>query len=97
MEKSFHGRTMATDHRERKSQGAGRFRTLANGICTGSMQRPEAVAQVGVHNKNVVAILVEPYQEKGRQCAWEASYLQGLRHLCDQNGWLLMLTKCSVG
>jgi acetylornithine aminotransferase len=59
----------------------------------------DAVEQVGVHNKNIVAILVEPYQGEGGVNVPQATYLQGLRHLCDQNGWLLMLdeVQCGIG
>jgi acetylornithine aminotransferase len=59
----------------------------------------EAVSQVAVHNKNIVAILVEPYQGEGGVNVPQAHYLQGLRHLCDQNGWLLMLdeVQCGIG
>ena len=91
MEKSFHGRTMATLTASGNRKVQAGFEPLLTGFARVPYNDLEAVAQVGVHNKNVVAILVEPYQGEGGVNVPEASYLQGLRHLCDQNGWLLML------
>jgi len=54
---------------------------------------------VAVHNKNIVAILVEPYQGEGGINVPQVSYLKGLRQICDKNGWLLMLdeVQCGIG
>jgi acetylornithine aminotransferase len=75
------------------------FEPLLTGFARVPYNDLEAVSQVAVHNKNVVAILVEPYQGEGGVNVPQASYLQGLRHLCDQNGWLLMLdeVQCGIG
>lgn len=99
MEKSFHGRTMATLTASGNRKVQAGFEPLLTGFARVPYNDLEAVAQVGVHNKNVVAILVEPYQGEGGVNVPEASYLQGLRHLCDQNGWLLMLdeVQCGIG
>ena len=99
MEKSFHGRTMATLTASGNRKVQAGFEPLLTGFARVPYNDLEAVAQVGVHNKNVVAILVEPYQGEGGVNVPEVSYLQGLRHLCDQNGWLLMLdeVQCGIG
>lgn len=99
MERSFHGRTMATLTASGNRKVQAGFEPLMTGFARVPYNDLEAVAQVGVHNKNVVAILVEPYQGEGGVNVPEASYLQGLRHLCDQNGWLLMLdeVQCGIG
>ncbi|MDQ3187069.1 MAG: aspartate aminotransferase family protein [Pseudomonadota bacterium] len=99
MEKSFHGRTMATLTASGNRKVQAGFEPLLTGFARVPYNDLEAVAQVGVHNKNVVAILVEPYQGEGGVNVPQANYLQGLRHLCDQNGWLLMLdeVQCGVG
>ena len=99
MEKSFHGRTMATLTASGNRKVQAGFEPLLTGFARVPYNDLEAVAQVGVHNKNVVAILVEPYQGEGGVNVPQASYLQGLRHLCDQNGWLLMLdeVQCGIG
>lgn len=99
MERSFHGRTMATLTASGNRKVQAGFEPLLTGFARVPYNDLEAVAQVGIHNKNVVAILVEPYQGEGGVNVPEANYLQGLRHLCDQNGWMLMLdeVQCGIG
>lgn len=99
MEKAFHGRTMATLSAtgNRKSQAG--FEPLVSGFIRVPFDDIEAVRQVASRNLNVVAILVEPIQgEGGINIPKDASaYLQGLRKLCDERGWLLMLDEVQSG
>jgi acetylornithine/N-succinyldiaminopimelate aminotransferase len=99
MEKSFHGRTMATLTASGNRKVQAGFEPLLTGFARVPYNDLEAVAQVAVHNKSIVAILVEPYQGEGGVNVPQAHYLQGLRHLCDQHGWLLMLdeVQCGIG
>ncbi|HJT51334.1 MAG TPA: aspartate aminotransferase family protein [Nitrosospira sp.] len=99
MEKSFHGRTLATLTASGNRKVQAGFEPLLTGFARVPYNDLEAVAQVAVHNKNIVAILVEPYQGEGGVNVPQANYLKGLRHLCDQNGWLLMLdeVQCGIG
>jgi acetylornithine aminotransferase len=59
----------------------------------------DAVAQVAGHNKNIVAVLVEPIQgEAGIRVPLPLpDYFQGLRRICDEQGWLLMLDEVQSG
>jgi len=59
----------------------------------------EAVKQVAKRKNNVVAILVEPVQGEGgvHIPADLKAYFQGLRQVCDENGWLLMLDEVQSG
>lgn len=99
MEKSFHGRTLATLSAtgNRKTQAG--FEPLVSGFVRVPFDDVEAVRQVAAHNKNVVAILVEPVQgEGGINIPHDASgYLEQLRKICDDNGWLLMLDEVQTG
>ena len=97
MERSFHGRTMAslTASGNRKVQAG--FEPLLSGFVRVPYNNIEAVAQVAANNKDVVAVLVEPFQGEGGVNIPEAHYLRELRHLCDQNGWLLMLDEVQSG
>ncbi len=99
MEKSFHGRTLATLSAtgNRKTQAG--FEPLVSGFVRVPFDDVEAVRQVAAHNKNVVAILVEPVQgEGGINIPHDASgYLEQLRKICDDHGWLLMLDEVQTG
>ena len=99
MEKAFHGRTLATLSAtgNRKTQAG--FEPLVSGFVRVPFDDVEAVRQVASHNKNVVAILVEPVQgEGGINIPHDAAgYLEQLRKICDDNGWLLMLDEVQTG
>ena len=99
MDKAFHGRTLATLSAtgNRKTQAG--FEPLVSGFVRVPFDDLDAVRQVASHNPNVVAILVEPIQgEGGINVPHDAKgYLQGLRKLCDEHGWLLMLDEVQSG
>ena len=99
MEKAFHGRTLATLSAtgNRKTQAG--FEPLVSGFVRVPFDDLDAVRQVASRNVNVVAVLVEPVQgEGGINVPHDAnSYLQGLRKLCDEHGWLLMLDEVQSG
>ena len=56
-----------------------------------------AVRKVASNNHNVVAVLVELIQGEGGINICHDDYLQGLREICDANGWLLMLDEVQSG
>ena len=99
MERSFHGRTMATLSAtgNRKTQAG--FEPLVSGFIRVPYDDLEAVKQIAARKNNVVAILVEPVQGEGgvNIPADMSTYLQGLRQVCDDNGWLLMLDEVQSG
>lgn len=97
MERSFHGRTMATltATGNRKTQAG--FEPLLAGFVRAPYDDLMAVRQVAAHNKDIVAILLETYQGEGGVNFPQANYLQGLRQICDQNEWLLMLDEVQCG
>ncbi|MBY0578587.1 MAG: aspartate aminotransferase family protein [Burkholderiales bacterium] len=97
MEKSFHGRTMATLSATGNRKVQAGFEPLLAGFARVPYDDIPAVEQVALHNKNIVAILVEPYQGEGGVQVPQADYLAGLRRICDQHGWLLMLDEVQCG
>lgn len=97
MERSFHGRTMATLTASGNRKVQAGFEPLLSGFVRVPYNNIEAIAQVAVNNKDIVAVLVEPFQGEGGVNIPEAHYLQQLRHLCSQNGWLLMLDEVQSG
>lgn len=97
MEQSFHGRTMATLTATGNRKVQAGFEPLLTGFVRVPYNNLEAIKQVAENNKNVVAVLVEPFQGEGGVNVPQARYLQELRALCDQHGWLLMLDEVQSG
>lgn len=97
MEGSFHGRTLATltATGNRKIQAG--FEPLVHGFNRVPYDDLDAVRQVAEHNKEVVGILVEPVQGEGGINVPAPGYLKGLREICDERGWLLILDEIQTG
>lgn len=99
MERSFHGRTMATLSATGNRKAQAGFEPLVSGFIRVPYDDIEAVKTIASRKNNVVAVLVEPVQGEGgvHIPADVAAYLQGLRKLCDDNGWLMMLDEVQTG
>ena len=97
MEKSFHGRTMATLSATGNRKVQAGFEPLVSGFVRVPFGDAEAVAKLAEHHNNIVAVLVEPYQGEGGVQIPEAGYLDQLRAICDRNEWLLMLDEVQTG
>ena len=97
MEKAFHGRTLATLSATGSRKVQAGFEPLVSGFMRVPYDDLEAVRQVAQHNRNVVAVLVEPIQGEGGINVAQLEYLKGLRELCDQYQWLLMLDEIQCG
>ena len=99
MEKAFHGRTLATLSATGSRKVQAGFEPLVSGFVRVPYADLDAVRLVAQHNRNVVAVLVEPIQGEGGINVAHFDYLRGLRELCDQYQWLLMLDEiqCGIG
>jgi acetylornithine/N-succinyldiaminopimelate aminotransferase len=97
MEKSFHGRTMATLSATGNRKVQAGFEPLVSGFVRVPFGDADAVAKLAAHHKNIVAVLVEPYQGEGGVQIPEADYLAKLRRICDGNEWWLMLDEVQTG
>ncbi len=97
MEKAFHGRTLATLSATGNRKVQAGFEPLVKGFIRVPYDDLEAIRQVARHTPNVVAVLVEPIQGEGGVRTPDISYLQGLRKICDENEWLLMLDEVQCG
>ncbi len=97
MERSFHGRTMATLTATGSRKVQAGFEPLLTGFARVPYNDAAAVQQVAAHNKNVVAVLVEPIQGEGGIQVPDAAFLSKLRGICDAQGWLLMLDEVQTG
>jgi acetylornithine/N-succinyldiaminopimelate aminotransferase len=99
MDRAFHGRTLATLSATGNRKVQAGFEPLVPGFVRVPFDDLDAVRLVAQHNRNVVAVLVEPVQgEGGINIPHDgAAYLRGLREICDANGWLLMLDEVQSG
>ncbi|MDP1653677.1 MAG: aspartate aminotransferase family protein [Rhodocyclaceae bacterium] len=99
MEKAFHGRTLATLSATGNRKVQAGFEPLVGGFVRVPFDDLEAVEQVAANNQSVVAVLIEPIQGEGGINIAHAEYLQGLRRICDERGWLLMFdeVQCGIG
>ena len=98
-EKAFHGRSIATLSATGNPKVQKGFEPLVEGFVRVPLNDLAAVEEVARTNPNVVAVFLETIQGEGgiNPSRWE--YLQGLRRLCDDSGWLLMLdeVQCGIG
>jgi acetylornithine aminotransferase len=97
MEGSFHGRTLATltaTGNTRIQQG---FEPLVEGFVRVPYDDLDAVHQAAEQHPEITAVLVEPITGEGGIRVPDPGYLRGLRELCDQRGWLLMLDEIQAG
>ena len=94
-ENSFHGRTMATLSATGNKKIKVGFAPLVSGFIHVPYDDIEAIKAAAT--PNTVAVMVEPIQGEGGVRVPAPSYLQNLRKLCDERGWLLMLDEIQTG
>jgi acetylornithine/N-succinyldiaminopimelate aminotransferase len=97
MEKSFHGRTMATLTATGSRKVQAGFEPLVKGFVRAPYNDIDTIKQMASNNANIVAILVEPIQGEGGIHIPDEHYLPTLRKICDEHGWLLMLDEVQSG
>lgn len=97
MEGSFHGRTLATLTATGNRRVQAGFEPLVSGFNRVPYNDLDAVRQVGDNDSKVVAVLVEPIQGEGGIVIPDDGYLEGIRRICDERGWLLMLDEIQTG
>lgn len=97
VEGSFHGRTMATLTATGNRKVRAGFDPLLSGFVRAPFNHLDAVAQIAANNSEVVAMLVEPILGEGGINIPNDDYLSGLRKICDDNDWLLILDEVQTG
>ena len=97
LEKSFHGRTMATLSATGSRKVQAGFEPLVSGFVRVPFDDLDAIRRVAEHNHNIVAVMVELVQGEGGINICHPDYLKGLRELCDSHDWLLMLDEVQSG
>lgn len=96
-EGSFHGRTIATltATGNRKIQAG--FEPLVPGFLRAPYNDLDAIRAIAENSSDVVAVLVEPVTGEGGIRIPDDDYLTGIRALCDEHGWLMMLDEIQSG
>jgi acetylornithine/N-succinyldiaminopimelate aminotransferase len=97
MENSFHGRTLATLTATGNRKVQAGFEPLVQGFIRVPYNSLRAIETVARNSADVVAVLVEPIQGEGGINVPDPDYLPGLRRICDEHGWLLMLDEIQTG
>ena len=97
MEKAFHGRSLATLSATGSRKVQAGFEPLVSGFVRVPLNDLEAVRQVAEHNKNVVAVFIEPIQGEGGINVSRLEYLRGLREICERNQWLFISDEVQCG
>jgi acetylornithine aminotransferase len=96
-EKAFHGRSIATLSATGNPKVQAGFGPLVEGFVRVPLNDLDAVREVARTNPNVVAVFLETIQGEGGINPTRVEILQGLRQICDQQDWLLMLDEVQCG
>ena len=97
MEKSFHGRTMATLTATGNRKVQAGFEPLVSGFVRVPYNDFEAISKVAESNKDVVAVMLEVVQGEGGIHMADMGFLRDVRRLCDENAWLLICDEVQCG
>jgi acetylornithine aminotransferase len=97
MEKSFHGRTMATLSATGNRKVQAGFEPLVSGFVRVPYGDLEAIKAVAEHNHQVVAVMLEIIQGEGGIHLADPAYYRGVRELCDEQGWLMICDEVQCG
>lgn len=97
MENSFHGRTLATLTATGNRKVQAGFEPLVQGFVRAPFNDIEALEKIAAHNKEIVAVLVEPVQGEGGVYIPASDYLDKIRALCDKHEWLMMVDEIQTG
>ncbi len=98
-DKAFHGRSIATLSATGNPKVQAGFGPLVEGFVRLPLNDLDEVRAVACSNPNVVAIFLETIQGEGGINPTRWDVLRGLRQICDQQDWLLMLdeVQCGIG
>ncbi len=95
MEKSFHGRTMATLSATGQEKMRKGFEPVLNGFDFVPFNDIEALQSK--IDSSTCAVLIEPIQGEGGVRCPAPEYLKGVRRICDETGTLLIFDEIQTG
>lgn len=97
MESSFHGRTMATLTATGSRKAQAGFEPLLSGFVRAPFNDLAAIRQIAENNPDVVAVMLEPVLGEGGVEIPDDGYIEGIRSICDDNDWLMILDEVQTG
>jgi acetylornithine aminotransferase len=97
MDNSFHGRTLATLSATGSRKVQAGFEPLVTGFVRIPFGDLDALRAVADSQTDVVAVLVEPVQGEGGINIPPPDFLPGIRAICDQKDWLMILDEIQTG
>lgn len=97
MDSSWHGRTLATLAATGSEKARKGFEPLPTGFIQVPYNDLAAVRAAGDAEERTTAVLLEVLQGEGGIRASDITYLQALRQLCTERGWLLMIDEVQSG
>ena len=97
MDNSFHGRTLATLSATGNRKVQAGFEPLVTGFVRIPFGDLDALRAVAESQTDVVAVMVEPVQGEGGIRIPPADFLPGVRAICDDKGWLMILDEIQTG
>ena len=97
MDSSWHGRTLATLAATGSDKARKGFEPLPSGFIQVPHNNLEAVRAAGDAEPRTTAVLLEVLQGEGGIRPSDIAYLQALRQLCTERGWLLMIDEVQSG
>ena len=98
-ERAFHGRSLATLSATGNEKVQKGFEPLVEGFVRVPMNDLAAIERAAQEHPDISAVFLETIQGEGGIRPSQIAYLQGLRALCTQRNWLLMLdeVQCGIG
>ena len=97
MDGAFHGRTLATLTATANAKAQQGFGPLVEGFIRVPFGDLDALERLATQEGGIVAVLLEPVQGEGGIQIASPEYLQGVRRLCDRQGWLMMVDEIQSG
>ena len=97
MEGAFHGRTLAALTATANAKAQEGFGPLVEGFIRIPFGDLAALERLTKEQAGIIAVLLEPVQGEGGIRIASASYLAGVRALCDRQGWLMMVDEIQSG
>jgi acetylornithine aminotransferase len=96
-EKAFHGRSLATLSATGNAKVQKGFEPLVSGFVRVPLNDIAPLQALAKSDPNIVAVFLEAIQGEGGITAATIDYLQQVRKLCDEQGWLLMIDEVQCG